>query len=151
MRGLFNSIVKAEQNKITQVDGIRQLGWVAAGETDDEKALLSYISCRIDFNFIRQGKDAPVAIQAGQAPERAGIFFCGPEYLGVLRAGMRLTAIPNAIGDIPVPGVFEIRAIPDAAVDYSTRHHLEVQVFETVQRDLAKAWPDAEGGYEVES
>lgn len=149
MRHLFNSVVKAEQTQVTQQDGVRDTAWVPAGETDDEKAMLAWIQCRLDLQFVRQGKDSPGAIQAGQAPERYGILFCGAEYQGVLRSGMRLVTIDNAIGEQPVKGIFDLRAIPDVAVDFSRAHHIEVQVFESLQPDLDLDWPDSAGDYEV--
>ncbi len=150
MRHLFNSVFRAERSGISQSDGIADLGWVPAGTTDDEKAMLSWIQGRMDLQFVRQGKDAPIAIQAGEAPERSGVFFCGPEYQGVLKAGMRLVSIPNAIGQEPVQGVFDIRAIPDVAIDFAFAHHIEVQVFEMIQRNLATEMPDSSGAYDVE-
>ena len=149
MRHLYASTVKAEQALLGQTDGEVTGGWAPAGNDAAEKALLARIDCRLDLNFVRPGKDAPPAVQAGQAPERFGIMFCGPEYLGHLRSGMRLVTIPNARGKEPISGVFDIRAIPDAAMDFSDAHHIEVQVFEVVQRKLTFEWPDASGSYEV--
>ena len=150
MRHLYNSVVRAEQLQLTQIDGVRSTGWVPAGSTADEKALLSYLSCRLDLQFVRPGKDAPVAIQAGQAPERAGLMLCGPEYSGVLKAGMRLITIPNAIGKEPVKGIFDVRVIPDVALGFDEAHHVEVQVFEMLQRNLSAKLPAADGSYSTD-
>lgn len=150
MRHLFNSVVKAERTALTQVDGIRDVNWVPAGGDADELAMLSWIPCRLDLQFVRVGKDAPVAIQAGQAPERFGILFCGDEYYRVLKAGMRLVTIPNAIGEEPIKGIFDLRAIPDLAQDFARGHHIEVQVFEVLQPDLDAEMPDSDGSYDID-
>lgn len=147
MRHLFNSVVYAEQLSVTQTDGIRDTTWVPAGVDAREKAMLSWIPCRLDLQFVRPGKDAPVVLQAGEAPERFGILFCGAEYYGILKAGMRLVSRPNGIGAEPVKGIFDLRAIPDLAQDFSRGHHIEVQVFEMLQPNLAAQMPSSDGSY----
>jgi hypothetical protein len=151
MRHLFSSVVKAEQMVLSQANGIRSTSWAPAGSTEDEKAMLAWIPCRIDLQFVRPGKDAPVAIQAGQAPERFGILFCGDEYYGVLRPGMRLVTIDNAIGQQPVRGIFDLRAIPDLAQDFSRGHHIETQVFEMLQPNVSTQMPESDGSYELDN
>lgn len=94
---------------------------------------LDWLPCRLDLNFLRLGKDQPPAPEAGRVPDRVGVMFC-PMWAG-LRAGDRIRAVSG-----PVAGVFEIRVVPDVAVDYASGHHVEVQVIEVAQQpgdDLA--------------
>lgn len=124
MRHLFNSVVQVEAMTYTVRDGEAYMDWaiVPGGE---------WVECRLDLNFLRPGKDAPAPINAGVAPDRIGIMFCGAE--APLKAGVRVVTIPNAYGREPVKGVFEIKSVPDMAIDYSDAHHIEVQIVEGVQ------------------
>lgn len=141
MRHLFNSVCRAEVIARRNVDGVTTTTWGPAGTTAAEKATLAYIKGRFDLNFIRPGKDVLPAPVAGQAPDRIGLFFCGPEV--PIKAGMRLVTLDNARGKQPVSGIFEIRVIPDEAIDYSDAHHIEVQVIETQQKLDSSNWPVA--------
>lgn len=131
--GLYNSVVRAEHLVQSVTNGVSSYSWQAYGDSRD------YIKCRLDLIFIRLGKDAPPAIEAGRAPDRVGTFFgdfsCG------LRAGDRIVVTKG-----PVTGsTFEVRAIPDIAQNYASAHHMEVQIIETNQQ-LAKVFPSEEGG-----
>jgi len=53
-----------------------------------------------------------------------------------LRAGDRIVTVSG-----PVSGVFDLKVIPDIAVDFSSAHHIEVQVIESVQ-NLDGKWPE---------
>jgi hypothetical protein len=83
--------------------------------------------------FVRPGKDAPMPLVAGRAPDRVGTLFCDPT--PHLKAGDRIHAI-----DGPVTGTFEIRAIPDVAVGFGIGHHMEVQLIEVAQ-ELTGVFP----------
>ena len=126
------------------------MSWVSAGTTDPEKAMLTWIPCRLDLQFVRPGKDAPVVVQAGEAPERSGLLFCGDEYYGILKAGMRLVTISNEAGMEPIKGVFDLRFIPDLAMGFASGHHIEVQVFELIQKNLVAKVPATDGSYAVD-
>lgn len=126
MRHLYASTVKVQRLTKTRVNGMVQTSW------SDQAPPLDSFRCRLDLNFLRPGKDAPPAHEAGVAPDRTGIMFCDAHL--PLKAGDRLVAIAG-----PVEGTFEIRTLPDIAVDYSSGHHIEVQIIESVQ-DLTD-WP----------
>lgn len=137
---LFNSAVRVERLELVVNDGTPTMDWVQA--TDDDPALndvLQYLKCRLDMNFIRQGKDILPAPEAGKAPDRIGVMFCAA--YSPIRAGDRIIAIENEQGKIPVKGTFEIRAIPDEAIDFSDQHHIEVQIIETNQNLSLDNWP----------
>ena len=140
MEHLFNSVVKVERLKLTVSDGTATMDWAQATDDTDTAVndMLKYLKCRLDMNFIRQGKDIPPAPEAGKAPDRIGVMFTYP-YAPIM-AGDRVVAIANDNGKIPVAGTFEIRAIPDEAIDFSDRHHIEVQVIEANQL-LEGRWP----------
>jgi hypothetical protein len=96
--------------------------------------------CRLDLGFIRTGRDLPMPVTAGRAPDRTGVCFFDPPGP---RAGDRLRCIAG-----PVTGTFEIRAIPDPAVDFSSVHHLEVQVVEVAQA-LVGVFPSGSPGEDL--
>lgn len=137
MNHLFSSVVRVERLQKVVVKGRSYTEWSVATDPDPAVAhQFSWLECRLDLNFLRPGKDAPAPVNAGVAPDRVGIMFSDP---APLRAGDRLVAIPDANGRIVVPGTFEIKAMPDYALDYSTQHHIEVQIVEVTQ-DLSEGW-----------
>lgn len=143
MEHLFNSAVRVERLQLTVVGGRPIMDWAQA--TDDDPALndmLQFLKCRLDMNFLRPGKDILPAPEAGKAPDRIGIMFTSP--YAPIRAGDRIVAIPNESGKTPVEGTFEIRQIPDEAIDFSERHHIEVQIIETNQQLDEDEWPAEE-------
>jgi hypothetical protein len=120
MEHLYSSLVKAQKLQTTVNNGMAETVWV------DLAAPLNSFKCRLDLNFLRPGKDAPPAYEAGVAPDRVGILFCSAS-LG-LKAGYRIVTLSG-----PVSGTFDIRMVPDVAVDYDSAHHIEVQIVETPQ------------------
>lgn len=135
---LLNSRVAVERLQLSTSNGRAQMMWVPQG------APLNYVRCRLDLSFLRPGKDVPMAVEAGKAPDRIGVLFC--ETADGLKAGDRLRSVPNDVGLIPVPGTFEIRTIPDVAQAYSTGHHVEVQIVEVAQAvaDADRPFPGGE-------
>lgn len=125
-------------------DGIPEMEWIQATVPGDPiaSAMLARLDCRLDMNFLRKGKDLPPAPEAGKAPDRVGVMFTYP--YAPIQAGDRIIAIPNNEGKIPVAGSFEIRAMPDEAIDFSDQHHIEVQVIETNQTLSKENWPTEE-------
>lgn len=140
---LLNSAVRVERMQLTVVDGRAVMDYAQATDEDPvANDMLQFLKCRLDMNFIRQGKDIPQAPVAGRAPDRIGVMFTYP--YAPIRAGDRIVAIPNEQGRIPVKGTFEIRAIPDEAIAYSDQHHIEVQILETGQELTGENWPAEE-------
>jgi len=88
---------------------------------------------RFDLTFQRPGKDIPMPVVAGRAPDRIGVLFF--DVTDAVKAGDRLRCI-----DGPIVGTFEIRAIPDPAVGFTAAHHMEVQVIE-ISRNLMNVFP----------
>lgn len=139
MDHLFISTVRVEELQLTLVGGRPAMDWSQAHHEDAElDAMLGALKCRLDLNFVRPGKDILPAPIAGRAPDRIGL--CFTYAYAPLKAGQRLVTIPNEYGELPVSGTFEIRVIPDLALDYSTGHHMEVQILETNQK-LEGLWP----------
>lgn len=143
MDHLYPSAFRVERMQLLIVeDGVPTTDWAqAVSETGDqaENDMLAFLRGRLDLMFIRPGKDVVPAPVAGKAADRMGILFTFP--YAPLRAGDRLVAIPNAVGKMPVTGVFELRDKPDEAQGYSDTHHLEMQVIE-VRQDLDEMeWP----------
>lgn len=125
MQHLFSSVVQVQRLKQVQVDGMPMAQWVPADPP------LNEFRCRLDMNFLRPGKDAPPAAEAGVTPDRIGILFCSANI--PLRAGDRIVTLSG-----PVTGVFDVRMAPDVAPDYSSGHHIEVQIIESVQNTKKK-------------
>lgn len=143
MKPLFNSAVRVERLQLLVVDGVASMTYSQATSPDSAlNDMLQYLPCRLDMNFIREGKDAVPASVAGRAPDRVGVMFTDP--YAPIRAGDRIVTVPNDRGEMPVSGTFEIRAIPDEAVGYYSRHHIEVQIIETGQELTQSNWPAEE-------
>lgn len=137
---LFNSAVRVERMQLVVVDGVATMSYAQA--TDEDPAtndMLQFLKCRLDMNFLRQGKDIPAAPVAGRAADRIGVMFTYP--YAPIRAGDRIVAIPNERNQIPVKGTFEIRQMPDEAIGFSDQHHIEVQIIETGQELTLENWP----------
>lgn len=126
MRHLFSSVVRVERLQLQLVNGRAVTDWALSPEAGAD-----WVECRLDLNFMRPGKDIPAPINTGVVPDRIGIMFCAPD--APIKAGDRLVTIDNEYGRQPVKGTFEIKQIPDEALDYSDAHHIEVQVVETTQ------------------
>lgn len=120
MDHLYSSVVKVQRLTRTVVDGMVEADW------KDQETPLNAFKCRLDLNFLRPGKDAPPTYEAGVAPDRLGIMFCSASL--PLRAGDRIVTLSG-----PVQGIFDVNSIPDIAIDYSSGHHIEVQIVESVQ------------------
>lgn len=121
MDHLYASTVKVQRTQLVVSEGVTaEYDWV------DQTGALAAVKCRLDLLFVRPGKDAPPAINAGVAADRFGIMFCSASV--PIQAGDRIVTTAG-----PITGTFEIKAIPDRAQDYSTAHHIEVQIFETNQ------------------
>lgn len=124
MQHLYASVVKIRERKMVPKNGRPTLSWV-------DVAGLTYWPCRLDLEFMRPGKDAPPAINAGVVPDREGIMFC--DVSEKIKAGMQVVTIDDSMGRQVVKGVFEIKEIPGISLDSSSQHHMEIKVQETVQ------------------
>ncbi len=140
MRHLYNSVVRVERLQLTRIDGVAKMEWSQATDSDPvANDLLQYLPCRIDLNYLRPGKDVVPAYEAGRAQDHFGVLFTAAH--APIKAGDRLVAITNAVGEIPVVGTFEIKAIPDQVVGFSSQHHIEVQIVEVGQELTSANWP----------
>lgn len=128
MRHLYASQVEVLRLASSIQFGTPTLSWVKLDEiVDPALGVAGELRCRLDLGFIRAGKDQPAAVVAGRAPDRTGVLFC--DYTPQLRAGDRVRTVVG-----PVEGTFEVRAIPDTALDMTSVHHVEVQIFEVAQQ-----------------
>jgi hypothetical protein len=135
---LYASVVKVQRLQLLVEDGQTAIhDWV------DQAAPLNYIPCRLDLSFVRLGKDAVPAYESAVVPSRFGILFCAPNV--ALQGGDRIVTVSG-----PVTGTFDIKAIPDMPQDYSTAHHIEVQIVETNQTlSGVTTFPSMDGPPEV--
>lgn len=140
MQHLFASAFQVQRLDYTVVDGRPTMSWVVPTSSDViEASLLAFFKGRLDLTFLRPGKDILPAAQQGKAQDRIGVLFV--EQNCPIKAGDRIVAIPNERGQIPVPGTFEIRYVPDEAMNYVGQHHKEVQVVEVNQTVTSANWP----------
>lgn len=121
MDHLFNSRVAVYRLDGTATDGILSTSWLPVTG-------LEYVKCRLDIGLLRPGKDQPMPVEAGKAPDRIGVLYCLPA-IGI-KAGDRIIAVPNDYGLLPVEGTFEIKIIPEPTQAFAFIHHIEVQVVE---------------------
>lgn len=114
---LMPSTVCVWRSLATTVDGVLTASWSPVSG-------LESVRCRIEVGFYRPGRDAPLPVQAGRAPDRPAVYWVAP---GTdLRPGDRMECIAG-----PVIGTWEIRTVPDTALNMKHLHHLEGQCIET--------------------
>ncbi len=134
MRHLWHTRAEVLRLTATIADGTPRMNWIKADTVIDSGLQVpGELLCRLDLNFVRPGKDQPMPIVAGRAPDRIGLMFYSPDC--DIRAGDRIRPIAG-----PITGTFEIRAIPDPAVGLATANHMEVQVIEVAQ-SLTSGFP----------
>ncbi len=127
MRHLYNCRVEILQLSGGLVHGTPTLTWAVINDIPDPiLGVPGQMMCRMSMGVVRPGKDAPMAIVAGRAPDRVAVMYFDPT--DAVKAGQRVHIL-----DGPFGGTFEIRAAPDVAVMGATAHHMEVQVIETSQ------------------
>lgn len=132
MRHLFNSRVEVLRLAGEMRHGSPRMEWSQIHAiVDPFLGRPGEMMCRIDLGFQRIGKDAPMPVAAGRAPDRIGVMCFTATNL--LLAGDRVRCIAG-----PVHGTFEIRTIPDPAIGFSAMHHMEVQVVEVAQSVVGK-------------
>lgn len=136
MRHLFNQRVEVLRLAAVMTNGTPVLSWSKVTTIlDPALGVPGELLCRLDLNFVRPGKDQPMPVTAGRAPDRIGVLFCGAT--DKILAGDRIRCLSG-----PVSGTFEIRTIPDQAIDFAAAHHIEVQVVE-ISQSLAGVFPGA--------
>jgi hypothetical protein len=90
------------------------------------------LQCRLDMTFLRPGKDQPAPMVAGRAPDRVGVCYfdlaTDADGVPLVLAGDRLRCVAG-----PIYGTFEVKLIPDVAIDLIGAHHVETQVSEVSQ------------------
>jgi hypothetical protein len=136
LRHLYNCRARVQRLSGIMAAGTPTITWSTVEDVlDPVLGEPGQLMCRLDLMFVRPGKDQPMPVVAGRAPDRVGLLFC--DATNGLRAGDRLQMIAG-----PVVGTFEIRVTPDPALDLATAHHLEVQVIEVAQA-LVNVFPGA--------
>lgn len=137
MRHLYNSRAEIHRLSGALVDGTPTLTWSKIAETPDPILnTAGELMCRLDLNYVRPGKDQPMPVVAGRAPDRVGLLMF--DTTSVVKAGDRVHMLTG-----PIVGTFEIRVIPDPAVGFAAAHHMEVQVVEVAQQ-LPGLFPSAQ-------
>lgn len=129
MRHLYNSRVSVHRLTVDMMDGLATQTWQKIDAiVDYYLAVPGEMMCRLDLIFQRPGKDQPMPLIAGRAPDRVGLLIFDPTY--EIFSGDRFHVL-----DGPVRGTFEIRVMPDPAQAFvMTAHHMEVQVIEVAQK-----------------
>lgn len=133
-RGLYRSVAQVMRlQPVLQAGGGMSVSWSAVTDIlDPYLSTPGQLACRLDLQFTRPGKDAPMPIVAGRAPDRVGVMFCDmpadASGLPLLKAGDRFQMVSG-----PITGTFEVRQVPEIAQDYIGASHAEFQVTEVSQ------------------
>ena len=118
---------------VLQAGGGMSVSWAPVTDIlDPYLATPGLLACRLDLQFIRPGKDAPMPLVAGRAPDRVGVLFydmpADVNGLPLLKAGDRFEMVSG-----PIVGTFELRQVTEIAQDFLGAHHGENQVMEVSQ------------------
>lgn len=129
MRHLYNSRAEVLRLTTEMQNGLATQTWQKIDPIIDwYLGVPGELMCRIDLIFQRPGKDQPMPLVAGRAPDRVGLLFFDPT--DEILSGDRFHILSG-----PVQGTFEIRVMPDPAQGYGMlAHHMEVQVIEVSQK-----------------
>jgi hypothetical protein len=134
LRAMYRSLAKVVRlTSVLQDDGVMAMDWNPISDVIDPfVGRPGLMLCRLDLQFVRPGKDAPMPLVAGRAPDRVGLCFfdLAADDSGhpLVQAADRLVMVAG-----PVTGTFDIRVVPDVAQDWVGAHHVEVQVIEVSQ------------------
>lgn len=127
LRHLYSSRVEVLRLNLDMSNGIPTQNWQRVDEIiDPVLGVPGEMMCRIDLAFQRPGKDQPMPVVAGRAPDRVGLMFF--DVTREIKAGDRFRCI-----DGPIAGTFEMRVQADPAQNYGAAHHMEVQIVEVAQ------------------
>jgi len=133
-RGLYRSVAQVIRLQPTlQPGGGMVVSWSPVTDIlDPYIGTPGLLACRVDLQFTRPGKDAPMPLVAGRAPDRVGVMFCDmpadASGLPLLKAGDRFVMTSG-----PVAGTFQVNQVPEIAQDYIGAAHAEFQVVEVSQ------------------
>lgn len=146
LRTLYRSIAQVYRLSAVMDRGSADLSWQPVTDTlDPWLGLPGQLMCRVDLQFVRRGIDQPMPVIAGRSPDRIGVMFCDPAYDAsgkpLLKAGDRFAMVAG-----PVTGNFEVRVVPDVAIDFVGAHHLEFQVIEVAEALGAGSFTPFPGG-----
>lgn len=138
MRDLYDTRVEVLRRDTVSTEGgsVREAWQKISDVPDAVLGVPGEMLCRLSIGLLRPGKDQPPPLVAGRAPDRVGVLYC--DATRNLHAGDRVRCLSG-----PVTGTFEVRVMPDLDSDFSSIHHLEVQVIETSQQ-LAGIFPRTE-------
>ncbi len=133
-RGLYRSVGQVIRLAPSFQDtGSMSLSWAVIPDMIDPYwGTPGQMLCRLDLQFTRHGKDAPMPLTAGRAPDRVGLLFFDsfPDDQGrlLVKSGDRIVMVSG-----PVFGTFQLNQIPESAQDFIGAHHIETQVIEVAQ------------------
>ena len=133
-RAFYRSVAQVLRlQPVVQPGGGMSVSWAPLSAIlDPYLNIPGQLACRLDLQWTRRGKDAPMPLVAGRAPDRVGVLFYDMPVdvngLPLLKAGDRYELISG-----PLVGTFEMRQVPEAAQDFLGAQHCENQVTETSQ------------------
>lgn len=127
LRHLYSSKVEVLRLNLDFTDGVATQSWDKLQTiVDPFLGVPGEMLCRLDLSFQRPGKDQPMPVVAGRAPDRVGLMFF--DVTDMVLDGDRVHCLEG-----PISGTFEMRVKADPAVDYNSAHHLEVQIVEVAK------------------
>lgn len=139
MRTLFNSTATIARLDPVVSDGKMTATYPTVNDiVDPFLGIPGTMKCRIDVFHQRPGKDAPIPIEAGRAPDRTAIMYCS--VTPNLKAGDYVT-----MTDGPYVGSrWLIKTVPDVAQNMKIGHHIEVQIIEIPSALMMNTFPGKE-------
>jgi hypothetical protein len=148
LRILYPTLVQVLRMKMKVINGTPTLTWAQVPDVIDPYVdIPGQMMCRLDLMFVKR-TDMPMPLVAGAAQQRQGTAFfdsaIDPDTGACfVLAGDRLKCLAG-----PVMGTFEIRQIPNPAIDLTGSHHIEVSIWE-VSKSIAQGsqtpFPGSEG------
>lgn len=118
MQHLLTTLTKVRRMQQSAQDGASSYAW----------SDVAVVKMRFDLVFQRPGRDdLGPAMEAGRAPDRAGLAFCMATT--DIRVGDRLQILDGMLKDKQ----FEVMTQPDPVPGFSDIHHLEIPVREVAQ------------------
>lgn len=146
-RALYSSVAQVRRlTPVLTAGGGMSVTWEPVTDIlDPYVSTPGQLACRLDLQFTRPGKDAPMPLVAGRAPDRVGVLFydmpADASGLPLIKAGDRFEMVSG-----PIAGTFELRQNPEIAQGYVGAAHAENQVIEVSQALAPGSYTPFPGG-----
>lgn len=128
MYGLFISQLQVLRNSESLLGGIPNYAWTPITFPRPGGPDATWTPARVDVTFVRAGRDLPLVVEAGRAPDRLAVVWLLPGDGSLVRPGDRLVCIGG-----PITGTYSVDQVPDQLADAVSLHHIEIGAREVSQ------------------